>query len=332
MNILAIESSCDETAASVLIDGRTVLSNVISSQIDVHKQFGGVVPEIASRKHLEAICTVVEQALEEANMSFEDIDLVGATRGPGLIGALLVGLSYGKGLAYSLAKPFVGVNHMQGHICANYISYVDLEPPFVSLVVSGGHTYLIHVKDYIDYEIIGRTRDDAAGEAFDKVARTIGLGYPGGPKIDALAKKGKDNIDFPRVFLEEDSYDFSFSGLKTAVLNYINSQKQKGLDIVVEDVATSFQTAVLDVLVTKSIKLTNELHLDKIVLSGGVAANDGLRERLEREGEVDGISIYYPPKILCTDNAAMIGSAAYYQYEKYGEDDLNIKANPNLGL
>lgn len=332
MNILAIESSCDETAAAVLKDGREVLSNVISTQIDTHKKFGGVVPEIASRQHLEAICAVVEQALEEANMKFEDLDLIGATRGPGLIGALLVGLSYGKGLAYSLDLPFVGVNHMQGHICANYIAHTELEPPFVSLVVSGGHTYLIHVIDYIDYEIIGRTRDDAVGEAFDKVARTIGLGYPGGPKIDALAKTGEANIEFPRVMLENDSYDFSFSGLKTAVLNYVNSERQAGRELVVEDIATSFQTAVLDVLVTKTLKLTRELKLDKIVISGGVAANDGLRERLTREAGEEGIEVYYPPKILCTDNAAMIGSAAYYDFIKNGKDSLNIKANPNLGL
>ena len=332
MNILAIESSCDETAAAVLKDGREVLSNVISTQIDTHKKFGGVVPEIASRQHLEAICAVVEQALEEANLEFADLDLIGATRGPGLIGALLVGLSYGKGLAYSLDLPFVGVNHMQGHICANYIAHTELEPPFVSLVVSGGHTYLIHVIDYIDYEIIGRTRDDAVGEAFDKVARTIGLGYPGGPKIDALAKTGEANIEFPRVMLENDSYDFSFSGLKTAVLNYVNSERQAGRELVVEDIATSFQTAVLDVLVTKTLKLTKELKLDKIVISGGVAANDGLRERLTREAGEKGIEVYYPPKILCTDNAAMIGSAAYYDFIKNGEDSLNIKANPNLGL
>ncbi len=330
MLVLGIESSCDETAASVVKDGREILSNIISSQIDVHKKYGGVVPEVASRKHLEIISQVVRDALVEANVTIEDIDLVGATRGPGLIGSLLVGLSYGKALSFSNNIPFVGVNHMEGHIAANYLG-TDLKPPFISLIVSGGHTYLIHVIDYINFEVIGRTRDDAAGEAYDKVARTLGLGYPGGPEIDKLAKTGKDNIDFPRVMIKEDHYDFSFSGLKTAVLNYINSQKMKGLEISKEDVATSFQNAVLDVLVAKTMRLSQEIGIKKIAISGGVSANDGLRQRF-KDLEKNGIISYFPNKILSTDNGAMISAAAYYQYIREGISDYKIKAVPNLGL
>ncbi len=331
MYVLGIESSCDETAAAVIKDGRKICSNVIASQIDIHKIYGGVVPEVASRKHLETISYVVRNALKEANLKIEDIDLVGATRGPGLIGALLVGLSYGKALAFSNNIPFVGVNHMEGHISANYLD-TDLEPPFLSLVVSGGHTYLVLVGDELKFEVIGRTKDDAAGEAFDKVARTLGLGYPGGPYIDELSKKGKSNIDFPRVMIKEDNYDFSFSGLKTAVLNYINSQKMKGEEIIVEDVARSFQDAVLDVLIEKTMKLSQKTGISKIAISGGVSANDGLRKRF-RELENRGIiRVYFPSKILSTDNAAMIAGAAYYQYKREGESPFSIKAVANLGL
>ncbi|MDO5725814.1 MAG: tRNA (adenosine(37)-N6)-threonylcarbamoyltransferase complex transferase subunit TsaD [Tissierellia bacterium] len=332
MIILGIESSCDETAVAIVEDGKTLHSNIISSQIEIHKQFGGVVPEIASRKHIEAICPAVYDALKEAKLNFSDIDLIGATRGPGLIGALLVGLSYGKALSFSLNLPFVGVNHMLGHICANYITHKDLKPPFVCLLVSGGHSYLIEVKDYADYIIHGRTRDDAAGEAFDKVARTMGIGYPGGPVVDRLAKKGKDNLDFPRVWLEDDSYDFSFSGLKTAVLNYLNSKNQKGEEIIIEDVCASFQAAVNEVLTEKAFRLADELNLDTITISGGVSANEGLREMMENRAKICGKEIYYPEKILCTDNAAMIASAAYFQYLKYGADKYSIKADPNLSL
>jgi N6-L-threonylcarbamoyladenine synthase len=330
---LAIESSCDETACAVIKDGREVLSNIISSQIDIHRKFGGVVPEIASRKHIEAINNIIQEALDEANCKFEDIDMIGVTQGPGLIGALLVGLSTAKALAYGLDIPLIGVNHIHGHICANFIEHRDLEPPFTCLVVSGGHTYLLNVRDYTDFELVGRTRDDAAGEAFDKVARSLGLPYPGGPHIDRLAKEGdKDSISFPRVYLEDDSYDFSFSGLKTAVLNYLNQEKQKGQEISIENVAASFQQAVLDILVDKSFKLANETGSKKIVLAGGVAANQGLREMMEDRGTKEGIQIYYPSRILCTDNAAMIGSAAYYNYRKGLISGLSLNAEPNLGL
>jgi N6-L-threonylcarbamoyladenine synthase len=330
---LAIESSCDETACAVIKDGREVLSNIISSQIDIHRKFGGVVPEIASRKHIEAINNIIQEALDEANCKFEDIDMIGVTQGPGLIGALLVGLSTAKALAYGLDIPLIGVNHIHGHICANFIEHRDLEPPFTCLVVSGGHTYLLNVRDYTDFELVGRTRDDAAGEAFDKVARSLGLPYPGGPHIDRLAKEGdKDSISFPRVYLEDDSYDFSFSGLKTAVLNYLNQEKQKGQEISIENVAASFQQAVLDILVDKSFKLANETGSKKIVLAGGVAANQGIREMMEERGTKEGIQIYYPSRILCTDNAAMIGSAAYYNYRKGLISGLSLNAEPNLGL
>lgn len=330
---LAIESSCDETSVAVLRNGRDVLSNIISSQIEIHKQFGGVVPEIASRKHIENINPIIEEALMEAGLGFEDLDIVGVTHGPGLIGALLVGLSSAKAISYALDIPLVGVNHIEGHVCANYIEHKDLKPPFISLIVSGGHTYLVEVKDYTDYELIGRTRDDAAGEAFDKVARAIGLAYPGGPMIDKLAKKGnKDAIDFPRVMLDEDSYDFSFSGLKTSVLNYLNKMRQNGEDIVVEDVAASFQAAVIEVLVKKAIRLAKEKKLDKIVVSGGVAANSGLRNLLEAEAKKEAIEVYYPSIVLCTDNAAMIGSSAYYNYRAGKTSNYNLRAVPNLGL
>jgi len=330
---LAIETSCDETACAVIKDGREVLSNIISSQIDVHRKFGGVVPEIASRKHIEAINNIIQEALDEANCTFKDLDLIGVTQGPGLVGALLVGISTAKALAYGLDIPLIGVNHIEGHICANYIEHKDLEPPFTCLVVSGGHTYLLNVKSYVDYELVGRTRDDAAGEAFDKVARALGLPYPGGPHIDRLAKIGdKDSIPFPRVYLEDGSYDFSFSGLKTAVLNYLNQMKQKGEEIIVEDVAASFQQAVLDVLVDKAFRLARETSSKKIVIAGGVAANEGLRNMLESRGEEEGIRIYYPSRILCTDNAAMIGSAAYYHYINGERSDLSLNVEPNLGL
>lgn len=333
MITLAIESSCDETSCAIIKDGRDVLSNIISSQIDIHRKFGGVVPEIASRKHIECINNIIQEALDEAGCGFQDIDLVGVTRGPGLVGALLVGLSTAKALAYGLEKPIVGVNHIEGHICANYIEHKDLKPPFTCLVVSGGHTYLVQANDYTEYELVGRTRDDAAGEAFDKVARAIGLPYPGGPFIDNLAKKGnRDAVHFPRVFLEDDSYDFSFSGLKTAVLNHLNQLKQKGEEIVVEDIAASFQQAVLDVLVEKAFRLAKERGSDKIVMAGGVAANEGLRNMMEERGKMENIEIYYPSRILCTDNAAMIGSAAYFDYINGKESGLDLNVEPNLDI
>ena len=330
---LAIETSCDETSVAVIKNGREILSNIISSQIDIHKKFGGVVPEIASRKHIEMINVIIQKALDEAEVGFKDIDLVGVTRGPGLVGALLVGISSAKALAYGLNKPLIGANHIEGHICANYLTHQDLEPPFTCLIVSGGHSYLVSANSYSDYELIGRTRDDAAGEAFDKVARSLGIPYPGGPVIDKLAEKGNPQaIDFPRVFLERDSYDFSFSGLKTSVLNYLNNEKQKGREIVVEDVAASFQQAILDVLVDKTFRLAKEKDSKKIVLAGGVAANKGLRALMEKRGQEEGIKIFYPSKVLCTDNAAMIGSAAYYNYINGKESDLGFTVEPNLGL
>lgn len=331
MKVLAVESSCDETSVAVVEDGREVYSNVIASQIDTHKKFGGVVPEIASRQHVEAINTVLKEGIEEAGVKLDDIDIIAATKGPGLIGALLVGLSAGKALALATGKPFVGVNHIVGHVCANYISFKDLEPPFIGLIISGGHTYLIEVKDYVDFTLHGRTVDDAVGEAFDKVARSLGLAYPGGPIIDDLAKKGKETIEFPRVMIKEDNYNFSFSGLKTAVLNYLNSARLRGEEIVAEDVCKSFQEAVVDVLIEKSFRLAREKNMDKIVLCGGVSANSRIREAFEEKGREENIKIYYPDLKLCTDNAAMIASAAYYEYIAGKVDDENF-ANPNLGL
>lgn len=331
MKVLAVESSCDETSVAVVENGREVYSNVIASQIDTHKKFGGVVPEIASRQHVEAINTVLKEGLDQAGVKLSDIDIIAATKGPGLIGALLVGLSAGKALALATGKPFVGVNHIVGHVCANYISFKDLEPPFIGLIISGGHTYLIEVKDYVDFTLHGRTVDDAVGEAFDKVARSLGLSYPGGPVVDALAKKGKESIEFPRVMIKEDNYNFSFSGLKTAVLNYLNSTRLRGEEIVAEDVCKSFQEAVVDVLLEKSFRLAKEKNMDKIVLCGGVSANSRIREAFEERGSKENIKIFYPELKLCTDNAAMIASAAYYEYRAGKVDEENF-ANPNLGL
>lgn len=331
--ILAVESSCDETAASVVVNGRNVLSNVISSQIELHKLYGGVVPEIASRKHIENIDRVIETAVKEAGVSFDDIDAVGVTYGPGLVGALLVGLAEAKALAYAINKPLVGVHHIEGHISANYIQNKDFKPPYVALVVSGGHTHLVYVKDYGDYEIMGRTRDDAAGEAYDKTARALGMGYPGGPKIDKAAKDGDpDSVVFPRAFLEEESYDFSFSGLKSAVLNYINKCHMTGEEINVNNVAASFQKSVVDVLVAKTMRGAREKGVETVALAGGVASNSALREAMKKACAENGFNINIPDPILCTDNAAMIGSAAYYEYIKGVRDGLDLNANPGLKL
>ena len=331
--ILAIESSCDETAAAVVKNGRQVLSNVISSQIDLHKLYGGVVPEIASRKHIEKINQVIEEALENAEVTLDDIDAIGVTYGPGLVGALLVGVAEAKAIAYAKKLPLVGVHHIEGHISANYIENLELEPPFLCLVVSGGHTHLVCVKDYGTYEILGRTRDDAAGEAFDKVARAIGLGYPGGPKIDKLSKEGDpDAIPFPRAHIEDSPYDFSFSGLKSAVLNYVNKQKMMGAEIVPEDIAASFQQSVVEVLVSKTIKAAKAHGVKKIALAGGVASNSALRTRMQEACERNGFYLSVPAPILCTDNAAMIGCAAYYEYIAGVRDGLDLNANPSLKL
>ena len=333
INILAIESSCDETAAAVVRDGREVLSNVISSQIALHTLYGGVVPEIASRKHIEKINQVIEEALSEAGMKLQDMDAIAVTYGPGLVGALLVGVSAAKAISFASGIPLVGVHHIEGHISANYIENKDLEPPFVCLVVSGGHSHLVVVKDYGEYEIVGRTRDDAAGEAFDKVARAIGLGYPGGPKIDKLAKEGNpDAIPFPRAKVDTNEYDFSFSGLKSAVLNYLNGCQMKGEEVVAADVAASFQKAVIDVLVDHSIHAVKEFGFDKFAIAGGVASNSSLRAAFEERCQKEGIKFYHPSPIYCTDNAAMIGTAGYYEFLKGTRSDLDLNAVPNLKL
>ena len=331
--ILAIESSCDETAAAVVKNGREVLSNVISSQIALHTLYGGVVPEIASRKHIEKINQVIEEALAEAKVTLDDITAIAVTYGPGLVGALLVGVAEAKAISFAKGLPLVGVHHIEGHISANFIEHKDLKPPFACLVVSGGHTHLVVVKDYGVYDIIGKTRDDAAGEAFDKVARAIGLGYPGGPKIDKVAKEGNPYaIEFPRAHVENAPYDFSFSGVKSSVLNYLNSCEMKGEEIVVADVAASFQKAVVDVLVEHSVRAAKELGINKLAMAGGVASNSCLRAAMQEACEAEGIELYYPSPIFCTDNAAMIGAAAYYEYINGVRHDLDLNAVPNLRL
>ena len=333
IDILAIESSCDETAAAVVRNGREVLSNVISSQIDLHKLYGGVVPEIASRKHIEKINQVIWEALDTAGKTLDDVDAIGVTYGPGLVGALLVGVAEAKAISYAKKIPLVGVHHIEGHISANYIENPDLEPPFLCLVVSGGHTHLVVVRDYGMYEIIGRTRDDAAGEAFDKVARAIGLGYPGGPKIDALSKEGNgDAIHFPRAKIEDAPYDFSFSGVKSAVLNLLNGCQMKGETVNRADVAASFQKAVCDVLVDHAMQAVGDYKIKKFAIAGGVASNTALRAAFEAACEKNGVKFYHPSPVLCTDNAAMIGAAAYYEYRAGVRHGLDLNAVPNLKL
>lgn len=331
--ILAIESSCDETAAAVVKNGREVLSNIISSQIEIHKLYGGVVPEIASRKHIEKINQVIEETLKEAEVTLDDIDAIGVTYGPGLVGALLVGVAAAKAIAYAKKIPLVGVHHIEGHISANYIENQELEPPFACLVVSGGHTHLVRVKDYGEYEILGRTRDDAAGEAFDKVARAIGLGYPGGPKVEKLSKEGNpDAIAFPRAHVADSQYDFSFSGVKSAVLNYINGCEMKHEEYNRADIAASFQKAVTDVLTDNAMRAVDEFGMDKFAIAGGVASNGTLRGAMKEACEKKGINFYYPSPIYCTDNAAMIGVAAYYEYRKGTRHGWDLNAVPNLKL
>lgn len=331
--VLGIESSCDETAASVVKNGRQVLSNVISSQIDIHTLYGGVVPEIASRKHMERINQVIEEALSKAGMFLEDIDVVSVTYGPGLVGALLVGVGEAKAIAYAARKPLVGVHHIEGHIAANYIEHPDLEPPFLCLVVSGGHTHLVQVRDYNTFDVIGCTHDDAAGEAFDKVARAIGLGYPGGPKIDKVARMGNpDAIEFPRAKIAGAEYDFSFSGVKSAVLNYLNQCEMKGQEIVQADVAASFQKAVVDVLAERALAAAQKLGENRIAVAGGVAANSSLRERMQQECKKAGITLYYPSPVFCTDNAAMIAVQGYYGYMAGKRSGWDLNAVPNLKI
>lgn len=331
--ILAIESSCDETAAAVVKNGREVLSNVIYTQIALHTEYGGVVPEIASRKHIEKINQVIEQALSEAHMELKEMDAIAVTYGPGLVGALLVGVSAAKAISFASGIPLVGVHHIEGHISANYIENKELEPPFICLVVSGGHSHLVVVKDYGEYEILGRTRDDAAGEAFDKVARAIGLGYPGGPKIDRLSKEGNpDAILFPRARVAEAEYDFSFSGLKSAVLNYLNSCQMKGEEVNRADVAASFQKAVIDVLVEHSMDAVKRYGYDKFAIAGGVASNSSLRGAFEKICAQRKIEFYHPSPVFCTDNAAMIGAAGYYEFIKGVRSGYDLNAVPNLKL
>lgn len=331
--VLGIESSCDETAAAVVKNGRQVLSNVISSQIDIHTLYGGVVPEIASRKHMERINQVIEEALSEAGVALGEVDVISVTYGPGLVGALLVGVGEAKAIAYAAHKPLVGVHHIEGHIAANYIEHPDLEPPFLCLVVSGGHTHLVQVRDYNRFEVIGCTHDDAAGEAFDKVARAIGLGYPGGPKIDKTAKAGNpDAIAFPHAKIAGAEFDFSFSGVKSAVLNYLNQCEMKGQEIVQADVAASFQKAVVDVLVERAVAAAKKLGEKRIAVAGGVAANTSLRERMQEECKKEGITLYYPSPVFCTDNAAMIAVQGYYGYIAGKRSGWDLNAVPNLKI
>lgn len=333
ITVLAIESSCDETAAAVVENGRNVLSNIIASQIEIHKLYGGVVPEIASRKHIEKINQVIEEALAVADKSLEDMDAICVTYGPGLVGALLVGVGAAKAISYATGKPLVGVHHIEGHISANYIANLDLEPPFLCLVASGGHSHLVLVRDYGEYEVLGKTRDDAAGEAFDKVARAIGLGYPGGPKIDKLAKEGNpDAISFPRASIDEAPYDFSFSGVKSAVLNYINGCKMKGESYSEADIAASFQKAVVDVLVAHTMQAAKDYEITQVAIAGGVACNSCLREAMKQACEMNQYSFFQPTPILCTDNAAMIGAAGYYEYLKGIRHGFDLNAVPGLKL
>ncbi len=333
MKILAIESSCDETAAAVVENRTNVLSNVINTQIELHKLYGGVVPEIASRNHIENISTVVDKAMYESGLSFDEIDAIAVTYGPGLVGALLAGVSYAKGLAYALNKPLIPVHHIKGHISANYIETPELKPPFICLVASGGHSHIVNVKGYAEYEVLARTRDDAAGEAFDKVSRVLGFGYPGGPAIQRAAEKGNpEAIHFPRVNLKDKGFDFSFSGVKTAVLNYINNAEQKGEEINKYDIAASFQEAVVDVLSEHLIECAKLTGADKVALAGGVAANVPLRERVKNKAAEAGMGFYFPNMKLCTDNAAMIGCAAFAEYENGVVADLSLNAIANLPL
>ena len=333
IKILAIESSCDETAAAVVVNGRDVRSNIISSQIALHTLYGGVVPEIASRKHVENINYVIQEALDTAQMTLDDMDAIAVTYGPGLVGALLVGVAEAQAISYAKHLPLIGVHHIEGHISANYIENKDLEPPYICLVVSGGHSHLVKVLDYGEYQVLGRTRDDAAGEAFDKVARAIGLGYPGGPKIDKAAKEGNPQaISFPRASIADHPYDFSFSGLKSAVLNYLNQCEMKGESYNQADVAASFQQAVVDVLTDHAMMAMQESGMKKLAIAGGVASNTALRKAMQEKCAANGITFYSPSPILCTDNAAMIGAAGYYEYLKGVRSGLDLNAVPNLKL
>ena len=324
---LGIESSCDETSVAVVKNGREVLSNIIATQIDIHKKFGGVVPEIASRNHVESISYVVKEALEKANVELKCIDAICPTYGPGLVGALLVGLSTAKGIAYASKKPLVGVHHIEGHIAANYITHKELKPPYLCLVVSGGHSHLVYVKDYTKFDVLGKTRDDAVGEAFDKVARTIGLGYPGGPIIDKMAKEGTPVYNLPKTHFE--NLDFSFSGIKTAVINLVHKEGEK---IDINNLCASFEEAVTSILIENTVKALKNIKLDKVAIAGGVSANSYLRNKMMEAGEENGFEVYYPELVLCTDNAAMIAAAGYYNFIEGKISNWNINAIPNLKL
>lgn len=333
ITILGLESSCDETAASVVVNGRTLLSNEISSQIDIHTLYGGVVPEIASRKHVERVNQVIEKALSDAGKTLDDLDGIAVTYGPGLVGALLVGVSAAKAIAWARGIPLIGVHHIEGHISANFLTYPELEPPFICLVVSGGHTHLVIVRDYGEYEILGRTEDDAAGEAFDKVARAVGLGYPGGPKIDKAAREGNPlAIPFPQGKVRGNAYDFSFSGLKSSVLNYLNTEQMAGREVNVPNLAASFQKAVVDVLVGHAMEAVDTYHYQKFAIAGGVASNSALRAAAKEACEKRGVEFYCPPPILCTDNGAMIACAGYYEFMKGTRSGWDLNAVPNLAL
>jgi N6-L-threonylcarbamoyladenine synthase len=330
--ILGIETSCDETAVAIVKDGKEIISNIVSSQIESHKRFGGVVPEIASRHHVEQITLVIEEAMKEANMMFEEIDAIAVTEGPGLVGALLIGVNAAKALAFAHDKPLVGVHHIAGHIYANRF-LTEFQFPLLALVVSGGHTELVYMEEHGSFEVIGETRDDAVGEAYDKVARTLSLPYPGGPHIDRLAVEGSATIDLPRAWLEKDSYDFSFSGLKSAVINTVHNAKQRGEHIRPEDLAASFQASVVDVLVTKTVRAAKEYGVKQVLLAGGVAANSGLRARLQEEfASLEEVELIIPPLSLCTDNAAMIAAAGMIAYEQGKCSDLALNANSGLDI
>ncbi|OXS64749.1 O-sialoglycoprotein endopeptidase [Priestia filamentosa] len=331
--ILAIETSCDETAVAIIQDGKEIIANVVASQIESHKRFGGVVPEVASRHHVEQMTIVIEEALQQAKLTMDDIDAVAVTEGPGLVGALLIGVNAAKALAFAHNKPLIGVHHIAGHIYANRL-VKEMQFPLLALVVSGGHTELVYMEDHITFEVIGETRDDAVGEAYDKVARTIGLPYPGGPHIDRLAHEGEPTLDLPRAWLEKDSFDFSFSGLKSAVINTLHNAKQRGEEIKPEDLAASFQASVIDVLVGKTLKAAEKYNVKQVLLAGGVAANRGLREELQKTFEPfdKQLELIIPPLPLCTDNAAMIGAAASELYKSGKRAAMDLNANPGLML
>lgn len=331
--ILGIETSCDETAAAIVEDGKKIISNVVASQISIHQKYGGVVPEIASRKHMEYIIPVIDKALEESGKRITDLSAIAVTYGPGLIGSLLVGLSVAKAIAYAQNIPLIGINHLEAHIYANFLEYNEIKPPFVCLIVSGGHTSLVYIRHFGEYELLGQTKDDAAGEVFDKIAKVLGLDYPGGPITEKLAKKGEpSSIKFPRPILNDKSYDFSFSGLKTAVIYYIKESKEENKKIPVSDILASFQQAVIDVLVKKTIKAALKFKTKQIILAGGVAANNSLRREIKEKADLLGIKVFYPSIFLCTDNAAMVASAGYYKFKENIKSSLNLDAVSRLPL